>query len=103
MAVEVVDGAGLAKMLDAERFHAVAADAAEPAERGRMAVDDGDDAAIARQRRQQVFYVVKILHATAVAAQFPCGGPSGVQPVRGGDGEQADIAVALADEANRLN
>src|SRR5437773_687104 len=54
VAVEVVNGAGLAEMLDAERLDAVAADAAEPAQRRRMAVDDGDDAAIARQRRQQV-------------------------------------------------
>ncbi len=52
VAIEVVDGAGLAEMLDAERLEPVAAHAAEPAERGRMAVDHGDDAAVARQRRQ---------------------------------------------------
>src|SRR5215813_11325630 len=79
VAVEVVNGAGLAKMFDTERLDAVAADAAEPAERGRMAVDHGDDAAIARQRRQQVFDVAEILDATALAAQFPRGGPAGVQ------------------------
>src|SRR5205807_1272360 len=55
VAIEVVDGAGLTKVLDAERFKAMPAHAAEPAERGRMAVDHADDAAVARQRRQQLF------------------------------------------------
>ena len=61
--------AGLAEMLDAERLDAVAAHAAEPAQRGRMAVDHGDDAAIARQRRQQFFDMAEMRHAAAVAAQ----------------------------------
>ena len=69
VAVEVADGAGLAELLDAERLDPVAAHAAEPAERRRMAVDHGDDAAVARQRRQQFFDMAEILHATAVAAQ----------------------------------
>src|ERR1700756_330484 len=34
--VELIDAAGLAEMVDAERFDPVAADAAEPAERGGM-------------------------------------------------------------------
>src|SRR5580658_3121664 len=55
VAVEVVYGAGLAEMLDAERFHPVAAHTAEPAQRRRMTIDHGDDAAVARQRRQQSF------------------------------------------------
>src|SRR5665647_12386 len=43
VAVKVADAAGLPKVLDAERLDPVAAHAAEPAERGRMAVDHGDD------------------------------------------------------------
>jgi hypothetical protein len=39
-------------MLDAERLHAVAAHPAEPAQRRVMAVEHGDDAAVARQRGQ---------------------------------------------------
>src|SRR5579863_10064378 len=46
--IEIVDGAGLAEMLDPERLDAMAAHAAEPAQRRRMAVDHGDDTAIAR-------------------------------------------------------
>ena len=57
VAVEVVDSAGLAEMFDAQSLDTMAAHAAEPAQRRRMAVDHGDDAAIARQRRQQFFDV----------------------------------------------
>src|SRR5258705_1771668 len=67
VAIEFADAAGLAEMLDPERLDAVAAHAAEPAERRGMAVDHGDDAAIARQRRQQLFDVAQMLHAVAVA------------------------------------
>src|ERR1700694_1524832 len=84
MAIEVVDGAGLAEMLDAERFHPVTAHAAEPAERRGMAVDHGDDAAVARQRRQQFLDMAEMRHAAAVAAQFSRGGPPRMQPVCGG-------------------
>src|SRR5215213_9747037 len=48
VAIEVVDGASLAEMLNAESFEPVAAYAAEPTQRGRMAVDHGDDAAVPR-------------------------------------------------------
>ena len=46
VAVEIGDGAGLAEMLDAERARAMAVDRAQPGKRGRMAVDDRDDAAM---------------------------------------------------------
>src|SRR5215210_3279311 len=46
--VQLVDGAGLAEMLDTESFEPVAAYAAEPTQRCRMAVDHGNDAAVAR-------------------------------------------------------
>jgi len=58
------------KCLDAERLEAVAAHAAEPAERGRMAVDHGDEAAVARQRRQQLLDMAQMLQAAAVAPQI---------------------------------
>src|SRR5437016_2862176 len=62
VAVEVANAAGLAKMLDAKRLDAVAAHAAEPAQRGRVAVDHGHDAAIAGERRQQPFDMAEMLH-----------------------------------------
>jgi hypothetical protein len=53
MAVEVLDRTGLAEMFDAERTDPVPANAAEPGGGRRMAVDHANDAAMARQRRQQ--------------------------------------------------
>src|SRR3954452_853201 len=85
VAVEVGDGASLAELLDAERLDAVATDAAEPAQRRRMAIDHGHDAALARQRREQLFDVAEMLNAAPITAQFPCGGPPRMQTIRGRD------------------
>ncbi len=82
-------------MLDPERLDPVAAYAAEPAQRGGMAVDHGDDAAVARQRRQQLFDMAEILHPAPVAAQFSRRGPPRMQPVGGRDRQQADIPAAF--------
>ena len=57
VAVEVIDGTGLAELFDAERLDPMAAHAAEPAERRRMSIEHSDDAAIARQRGEQLFDV----------------------------------------------
>ena len=95
--------AGLAEMLDAERFDPMAAHAAEPAERRRMAVDHGDDAAVARQRRQQFFDMAEMLRPAAVAAQLSRRGPARMQPVGRGDRQQADVAPAFADQADGLD
>ena len=55
MGVEVVDGAGLAEMLHPQRDGAVAEDAAEPAQGGRMGVDGGDEAGAVWNVGQQGF------------------------------------------------
>jgi hypothetical protein len=68
-----------------------------------MAVDHGDDAAVARQRRQQFFDMAEMLRAAAVAARFARRGPARMQPVGRGNREQADIAAALADQADCLD
>src|ERR1700690_409198 len=60
VAIEVVDRAGLAEMLDTERFDPGAMPAAEPAERCRVTVDHRDDAAIARKLCQQFFDVAEM-------------------------------------------
>src|SRR6267378_1088439 len=103
VAIEIVDGAGLPEMLDAERFDLVAAHAAEPAEGRRVTVDHGDDAAIARQWRQQLLDMAEMRYAAAIAAQFSRRGPPRMQAVGGCDREQADIAAAFADQADRLD
>src|SRR5215212_4491951 len=66
VAIEVVDGAGLAEMLHAKRFQPVAADAAKPAQRRRMPVDHGDDAAVARKWGEHFFDMAEMGQATAV-------------------------------------
>src|SRR5437899_12677849 len=81
VAVKVAKAAGQAKMLDAKSLDAVAAHAAEPAERRGMAVDHGHDPAIAGELRQQPFDMAETLHAAAVAPQGARGGPAGMQPV----------------------
>jgi hypothetical protein len=97
MPVEIVDGAGLAEMLDAERLDAVAAHAAEPAQRRRMAVDHGDDAAVARQWRKQFFDMAEMWRAAPFAANLARRGPAGMQAIGRGNRQQADIAATFAE------
>src|ERR1700694_5727645 len=95
VAIEVIDGAGLAEMLDTERFDAVAVHAAEPAQRRGMAVYHGHDAAFARKRRKQFLDMAKMRHPAAVATQLARRGPPRMQPVGRGDREQTDVAATL--------
>src|SRR3954470_13663849 len=60
VAVEVIDGTGLAELFDAERLDPVAPHAAEPTKCRRVTIDHGDDAAVARQRRKQFFDVAEM-------------------------------------------
>ena len=53
VAVEIADRAGLAEMFHAVRDGAVAGDGTEPRERCRMAIEHGDDRAVAGQRIEQ--------------------------------------------------
>src|ERR1700751_4685203 len=57
VAVEILDRAGLAEMLDAERPHAMAGDGAQPSQSRRMTVEHADDAAMARQAGEQALDV----------------------------------------------
>src|SRR5260221_1678963 len=88
VAVEVADRAGLAELLDAERLDAVAADAAEPAECCRVAIDHGHNAAVAGELRQQLLDMAEMRHAAAAAPQIPSGGPTRMQPAGRGDRPQ---------------
>src|ERR1700721_2098537 len=99
VAIEVVDGAGLAEMLDAEGFDLVAAHTAEPAQCRRMAVDHGDDTAIARQRGQQLFDMAEMLGSAAIAAPGARRGPARMQPVRRCECQEADIPAGFTGQA----
>src|SRR5580693_4570413 len=76
VAVEVLDRAGLAEMLDAERPHAMAVDGAEPRQGRRMAVEHADDAAMSRQAGEQALDMGAGVHQTALARPT-CRGPAG--------------------------
>lgn len=56
----------------------------QPKGRG-MAVEHGDDAAVARQRRQQPLDVPRVFRAATIAAYPARRGPAGMQTVRRGD------------------
>src|SRR6516164_6496743 len=87
LAIELIDGAGLAEMLDPERLDTMPAHAAKPPKGRRVAVYHGDDAAVPWQRGQQLFDVTEMLHASAITAQPSSGEPAGMQTVDGGDRE----------------
>src|SRR3982750_4336107 len=99
VAIELVDGAGLAEMLNAERFEPMAPYAAEPTERGGMAVDHGDDPTVSRQRPEHFFDMAEMRQAAAVAAQVSRRGPTGMQTIGRRNRQQPDIPAALADQA----
>src|SRR6202035_3383272 len=86
VAVEVLDRAGLAEMLDAERPHAVAMDGAEPGQGRRMTVQHADDAAMPRQVGEQPLNMRAGVNQTALARPARRG-PAGIETVRRRDGQ----------------
>src|SRR5260370_21224617 len=80
--IEIADRPGLAEMLDPERAHAMAGDAAEPGQRRRMAVEHGDDAAMISHIGKDALDVRARMHETALARPLPPG-PTGVEPAAG--------------------
>src|SRR5580692_5251205 len=67
VAVEILDRAGLAEMLDTERPHAMAMDGAEPRQGRRMTVENADDAAMPRQAGEQPLDMRAGVHQPALA------------------------------------
>src|SRR5260370_16524697 len=78
--VEIADRSGLAEMLDPERAHAMAGDAAEPGQRRWMAVDHGDDAAMIGDVGEQPLDVCARMHEAALAPPLPPG-PAALEPL----------------------
>ena len=77
-------------------------DGAEPAQRRRMAVEHGDQVAVARQAGEQALDVAPGMGQAALAGPRRRR-PAGVEPVGGGDGEEADVAAVLRHQADRLD
>ena len=88
-------------MLDAERTHAMPVHRTEPGERRGMAVEHRNDAAMGRDLRKQLVDMRARVNKPTLARPLRRG-PAGVEPVGGGDGEEADVASVLRHQANRL-
>ena len=101
MPVELGDRAGLAEVLDSERPYPVTVDGAEPGECRWMAVEHGDDPAIAGEIGQKSLNVGAGVNQAALAGAQRRG-PAGVETVRRGDCEQADIAAVLGGNFRRV-
>ena len=56
-----------------------------------------------RQRRQQLLDMAEMGDAAAIPPQRARRGPPAMQPVGGGDRQQADVATAFADQASGLD
>src|SRR5580700_12158934 len=102
VAIEVLDRAGLAEMLDAERPHAMAVDRAEPGQGRRMTVQHADDAAMPRQAGEQPLDMGAGVNQSALARPT-CRGPAGVETVRRRDSQEPDIAAILCHQADGLD
>src|SRR5580698_4560655 len=102
VAVEVLDRAGLAEMLDAERPYAMAVDGAEPRQGRRMAVEHADDAAMAWQAGEQPLDMGAGVNQAALARPARRG-PAGIETVRRGDGQEADVAAVFGHQADGLD
>src|SRR5580692_5620605 len=87
VAVEVLDRAGLAEMLDAERPHAMAVDGAEPGQSRRMAVEHADDAAMAWQAGEQALDMRAGVNQAALA-RAAGRGPAGIETIRRRDRQE---------------
>ena len=73
-------------MLDAERAHPVAGDCAEPGQRCRMAVENGDDAGVSRHLVEHLLDMRAGMGKPAFAGALRRR-PAGIQPVGGGHGQ----------------
>src|SRR5580692_7209150 len=102
VAVEVLDRAGLAEMLDAERPHPMALDRAQPSQSRRMAVEHADDAAMLRQAGEQPLDMRAGVNKAALA-RAARRGPAGIETVRRRDGQEPDVAAILRHQADGLD
>ena len=85
MLVEIGDRPRLPEMFHAKRDGFVAGDGAEPGEGGGVAVDDGDDGAVAWKVGEELLHVAGGVPVAAAAVALG-GGPAGVEAVGRGDG-----------------
>src|SRR5258707_9284487 len=93
-AIKVGEVARLAEMLDAQRVDAMPRHGAEPGQRRRMAVDEGDERRILAERREQPRDVALLAAAQSLE-------PAGMEPIGRSDREQAGAGNVLEQHLER--
>ena len=100
--IEVGERAGLPKVLDAQRAHAMIEDCADPGEGGRMAVEHRHDATMARHASEQAFDMRTRMQLPSLTRSLR-GGPTGIEPVGRRDREEAQVPAILGHQSNGLD
>ena len=102
MAIEVRKRAGLTERIHAEGPHAMPGDRAQPTQRGRVRIGDGDERAIAGHGSQQAFDGAKRIGLPRFA-RLAGVRPIGMQPIGRSDGEQAHVTPILGQQPDRFD
>ena len=100
MPVKGGERAGLTEMFDPERAHPMTRDRAKPGERRRMSVEHGHDPAMRGHIGQQPLDMRARMHEPAFARALRRG-PSGIEAIGRGHGEDANVAPVLRHQADR--
>ena len=102
MPIEIGKRAGLPKVLDAKRPHAMTGDCADPGEGRRMPIENRHDAAIGRHVGEQTFNVRSRMYKPTLTGALR-GGPASVEPIRRRDGEEAHVPAVLGHQSDGLD
>ena len=100
--IEVGERAGLPKVLDTQRAHAMTADCADPGEGGRMTVEYRHDATMARHASEQAFDMRTRMHLPSFTRSLR-GSPTGIEPVGRRDRKEANVSAILGHQSNGLD
>ena len=102
VAIEIANRAGLAEMFDPHRDRLMTGDSAQPGQRRRMTVDDGDDFAVTRKVGHQGLDM-RLRRFVAAGPGTLGRSPAGVQPVSRRHGQHPNIPAALPDDPRGLD
>src|SRR5690606_6645631 len=91
MSIEIGDRTSLAKMFNAQRANAMAADRAQPGESRRMSVEDSHQAAMVRHAHQETFDVRTRVRKPALARPLRRH-PARIETVGRRNGQKTDVA-----------
>jgi hypothetical protein len=96
--VQIWSGSDLAAMFNAKRLCNMALDGAEPRQSCRMAINDRDDGAVARQWRQQALNVTERTAVSPMSKSL-CRLPADVKTLSGSNVQNPDTAPIFSTAA----